>query len=405
MKKIAVIGAGITGITSAYALSRRGFDVRVYEQARYPAMETSYANGGQLSASNAEAWNNWPNLIKGVRWMFNPQAPLLIHPLPTWPKLDWMLRFMAGIARYQTSTLTCLEMALAARSLLQSWAEEEQIDYARQDKGILHLYHTAQDLAAAQKVNALLVQGGLERHVVTNEEMHQLEPALQGQYAGGLYTPGDASGDIHQFCVGLTAACERRGVHFYWQHSVKEIQRLSQGFWLEGDSPNAPWADQVDGVVICAGVNSRQMARWLGDRLPIYPVKGYSITLPLEDTLSRQAAPQVSLLDESVKLVCSRLGEDRLRVAGTAEFAGINKDIRTKRIQPLVRWVEKEFPQVCTEHAVPWAGLRPMLPDMVPRVGPGRYSGVYYNTGHGHLGWTLSAATAEMLAAQVDSGQ
>ena len=153
-----------------------------------------------------------------------------------------------------------------------------------------------------------------------------------------------------------------------------------------------------DSLVVCAGVESRRFAAQLGDRVNVYPVKGYSITVNLLDTASQQAAPMVSLLDDETKLVTSRLGQDRFRVAGTAEFNGFNKDIRADRIRPLVNWVNQCFPGVSTRQVVPWAGLRPMMPSMLPRVGAGRRANVFYNTGHGHLGWTLSAVTADNVA-------
>ena len=156
-----------------------------------------------------------------------------------------------------------------------------------------------------------------------------------------------------------------------------------------------------DAVVVCAGVHSRAIGAQLGDRLNVYPVKGYSITVMLNDEASQAAAPQVSLLDDETKLVTSRLGADRFRVAGTAEFNGFNRDIRADRIKPLVDWVNQCFPGVSTRRVEPWAGLRPMMPDMMPRVGPGRRPNVFYNTGHGHLGWTLSAITAHQLAGHV----
>jgi D-amino-acid dehydrogenase len=158
---------------------------------------------------------------------------------------------------------------------------------------------------------------------------------------------------------------------------------------------------QFDGLLVCAGVASRALAPQLGDRVNIYPVKGYSITVNLLDAQSQASAPSVSLLDDETKLVTSRLGRDRFRVAGTAEFNGYNKDIRADRIRPLVDWVNKCFPGVSTRQVVPWAGLRPMMPDMMPRVARGRRANVFYNTGHGHLGWTLCAITAEMVASLV----
>ena len=158
---------------------------------------------------------------------------------------------------------------------------------------------------------------------------------------------------------------------------------------------------RADAVIVCAGVESRRFGAMLGDRVNIYPVKGYSITVELDDAASRDAAPWVSLLDDEAKIVTSRLGPDRFRVAGTAEFAGFNRDIRDDRVQPLVDWTRAQFPGVATERVVPWAGLRPMMPSMLPRVGAGRRPRVFYNTGHGHLGWTLSAATAQIVAEAV----
>ena len=166
---------------------------------------------------------------------------------------------------------------------------------------------------------------------------------------------------------------------------------------IELKGPEGVTEQSYDGVVVCAGVGSRALASQLGDRVNVYPVKGYSITVNLLDEASRRAAPTVSLLDDETKLVTSRLGEDRFRVAGTAEFNGVNRDIRADRIRPLVDWVQQCFPGVSTRQVVPWAGLRPMMPDMMPKVGRGRQANVFYNTGHGHLGWTLSAATADLL--------
>jgi D-amino-acid dehydrogenase len=170
-----------------------------------------------------------------------------------------------------------------------------------------------------------------------------------------------------------------------------------------GEAGGAAETHHFDGLVVCAGIASRQLAAQLGDRVNIYPVKGYSITVNLLDEQSQQAAPQVSLLDDETKLVTSRLGVDRFRVAGTAEFNGANRDIRADRIRPLVNWVNHCFPGVNTRQVVPWAGLRPMLPNLMPRVGAGRRANVFYNTGHGHLGWTLSAATADLVAEQVNA--
>ena len=232
--------------------------------------------------------------------------------------------------------------------------------------------------------------------------MLAIEPTLAGSYYGGFFTESDSTGDIHKFTNGLADAILRLGVKTYYGHSVTELSADGSHAWVTSHDGEQQTRDTFDGVVICAGVGSRALAAKLGDRVNIYPVKGYSITVELDDQASQEAAPTVSLLDDATKIVTSRLGDDRFRVAGTAEFSGYNRDIRDDRIRPLTRWVEQCFPGVCTRRVVPWAGLRPMLPNMMPRVGPGRLPTVFYNTGHGHLGWTLSAITAEMLADAIE---
>jgi D-amino-acid dehydrogenase len=405
MQRIAVIGGGITGITSAYALAKRGYHVTVFEKHRYAAMETSFANGGQLSASNAEVWNHWPTVIKGMRWMLRNDAPLLVNPRPSWHKLSWFSEFIASIPRYAANTTETARLAIAAREHLFQWAQEEQIDFDLKQKGILHIYRDKAGYDHAAKVSQLLRKGGLERRAVTPDEMRSIEPTLAGSYYGGFFTESDATGDIHKFTHGLAKAAEIRGVQFNYGHSVQDIGADQQQAWVTAnvDTNNEPVRETFDSVVICAGVGSRALAAKLGDRVNIYPVKGYSITVQLDDAASQQAAPTVSLLDDETKLVTSRLGDDRFRIAGTAEFNGFNRDIRDNRIRPLIRWVEECFPGVSTRRVVPWAGLRPMLPNMLPKVGPGKLPTVFYNTGHGHLGWTLSAITADMLADAVQA--
>ncbi|MHA7924766.1 MAG: D-amino acid dehydrogenase [Marinobacter sp.] len=401
MKRIAVIGGGITGITTAYTLAKRGLDVTVYEKHRYAAMETSFANGGQLSASNAEVWNNWQTVMKGIKWMSRRDAPLLVNPKPSWHKLSWFAEFMAAIPQYEKNTTETARLAIAARDHLFAWAQEEGIDFDLKKQGILHIYRDKAGFDHAAKVSRLLSAGGLERRSVTPEEMKSIEPTLAGNYYGGFFTESDSTGDIHKFTNGLADAIQRLGVKTCYGHTVTELSADERSAWVTSHDGAEQSRDTFDGVVICAGVGSRGLAKKLGDRVNIYPVKGYSITVELDDEASQKAAPTVSLLDDATKIVTSRLGDGRFRVAGTAEFSGYNRDIKDDRIRPLTRWVEQCFPGVCTRKVVPWAGLRPMLPNMMPRVGPGRLPTVFYNTGHGHLGWTLSAITAEMVAESV----
>ncbi|SPA33620.1 D-amino acid dehydrogenase, small subunit; similar to dadA [Cupriavidus taiwanensis] len=402
MKTIAVIGGGITGVTTAYALARRGFSVTLFERHRYAAMETSFANGGQLSASNAEVWTHWSTIVKGMKWMLRKDAPLLVNPRPSWHKLSWFAEFIASIPHYRRNTIETARLAIAAREHLFAWAAQEGIDFDLKKEGILHIYRDKAGFEHAGRVSALLAQGGLERRAVTPQEMRAIEPTLAGSYYGGYFTESDSTGDIHKFTSGLAAAAARLGVRCRYGQDVRAVKTDERHATVTVQDGADTASSTFDGAVICAGIASRALAAELGDRVNIYPVKGYSITVNLTDDASRAAAPTVSLLDDETKLVTSRLGDDRFRVAGTAEFNGTNRDIRADRIRPLVDWVQQCFPGVSTRSVVPWAGLRPMMPDMLPRVGRGRAACIFYNTGHGHLGWTLSAVTADMVAGVVD---
>ncbi|GJD53579.1 D-amino acid dehydrogenase [Methylobacterium crusticola] len=411
MPHIAVIGAGITGVTTAYALSERGYQVTVFDRHRYSGMETSSANGGQLSVSNAEVWNKISTILQGIKWMTRRDAPLLVNPKPSWHKYSWMAEFIGQIRHYEANTIETVRLALAARRHMFAMAERENIDFDLETRGILHFYRDKAGFDKAQNVNDLLRRGGLQRDPVTPEEIRTIEPTLKGSYHGGFFTPSDATGDIHKFTRGLADACARRGVEFRYDAAIEEIVPVGARWcirWLpvardDGGAQIERWEPlDVDGVVICAGCASRVLAAPLGDRLNIYPVKGYSITVHLHTPESQEAAPQVSILDDATKIVTSRLGRDRFRVAGTAEFNGFNRDIRHDRIEPLIRWSREQFPRMATDRVVAWSGLRPMMPGMLPRVGPGKRRGIFYNTGHGHLGWTLSAATAQLAADAVE---
>jgi D-amino-acid dehydrogenase len=408
---VAVIGAGITGITTAYCLAKRGCLVTVFDRHPYAAMETSFANGGQLSASNAEVWNSWANVAKGLKWILTPGAPLLIGPAPSWHKMSWIAEFLAAISKYEENTIATARLAVSARQFLKDIAAAEAIDFDCHEQGILHFYRTKSEFDSAGRVSQLLARGGVDRRAVTPSEMHSIEPALKGEFYGGYYTSADFTGDIHKFANGLAAACTKLGVILNFAIVVKTIEASPSGIAIASchsasslDQRDALMAvDRFDKVVICAGTTSRSIGAKLGDRLNIYPIKGYSITVQLPTKADQEAAPWTGLLDDAAKVVTSRLGATRFRIAGTAELNGENGDIRAARIAPLVAWCGSNFPQISTRQAIPWAGLRPMMPDMLPRVACGRDPRVFYNTGHGHLGWTLSAATADAVAALVTS--
>lgn len=383
---ITVIGAGITGITTAYYLAKRRFAVTVIDERELPGMATSYANGGQLSASNAEVWNSWRSVQKGIKWMFKKDAPLLINPTPSLEKYQWLSKFLTHIKDRETNTRETCEMAIHAHDLYKQIAEEEGIDFDRVEKGILHIYRDAKELEFARDTNRLYREAGLNRWEVGRDEILSIEPTLKhsaNTIVGGFYNEQDFTGDIHKFCVNLMKVMQKK---YHVKFVNKRIDKFDIFQYLE----QGP-------VVVCAGVGSRAIAKRVGDDLPIYPVKGYSITVNL-DNASAEAAPWVSLLDDQTKIVSSRLGEGRFRVAGTAELNGYNTDIVQARIRPLKNWVKELFPEVSLEDVRSWAGLRPMTPNMMPIVERSKtHAGVWYNTGHGHLGWTLGAYTAREL--------
>ena len=381
-----VIGAGITGVTTAYYLARAGYAVEVYDKRPYPAMATSYANGGQLSASNAETWNSWSNVVKGAKWLMQSDAPLKINPSPELAKYSWFYKFIREIPNKQANTIKTCEMALAGHLLYDEMVLDLGIDYDRVKKGILHVYETEKELKHAREVNKWYTQAGMVRKEVTAEEARAIEPALDNpRIIGGFYNEQDYTGDIHLFCMRAMEAMAKK-------YDVKFVNKEAHVYHDIIRHPGP--------VVVCAGVESTRIARAIGDKHlpPIYPVKGYSITIN-----DPGIAPWVSLLDDEAKIVTARLGEGRLRIAGTAEFNGYNRDIIQERVRPLKQWATKMFPGINMESVVPWAGLRPMTPSMMPIVEASKrmHGNIWYNTGHGHLGWTLSAYTAKNIVDQI----
>lgn len=381
--KAAVVGAGIAGLTTAYYLAKEGYSVTVYEQEPYPAMRTSFANGGQISVSNSEVWTTWGNVYKGVKWLFKKDAPLLIRPSISWAQWRWMAKFLYYTAKcvYKENTIKTVGMGLKSRKLYEKIIQEEGISFDESKCGILHFYKDYDYWDNAQEVVSLYNANGLTREEVNPAYVPVVDPALKDikGVVGATFTKSDWTGDIHKFCYELAGVLENKysvKLNFNWQ--INHVEELS--FY--------------DAVVIANGVGSRALAKTVGDCIDVYPVKGYSITI---NNVDPKHLPKVSLLDDQAKIVTSTLG-NRFRVAGTAELAGENYDIRRDRIQPLLDWVHENFPNINTHDYTQWACLRPMTPNMMPIIEQSkRNSRVYYHTGHGHLGWTLAPATAKLL--------
>tara|TARA_R110000868_G_scaffold262389_6_gene520775 strand:+ start:1691 stop:2875 length:1185 start_codon:yes stop_codon:yes gene_type:complete len=382
---IAVIGAGITGITTAYYLAKAGYTVSVYERESGPAQKTSFANGGQISVSNSEVWTTWSNVLKGIKWLGQKDAPLLIRrdTLISDPdRISWLIKFLYYTATnsYYRNTVETIRMGLESKLLYNKIMNDEYIKFDYSKSGILHFYKDKRYFKAAIKAKDIYESNSLGWNILEPKQVKSLDPALEDidDIIGGAWTPSDSTGDIYKFCVELEKILkEKYQVNFYYNHNIEKV--LIDGY---------------DRVVVTGGVGSVKLAQSIGDDLPIYPVKGYSITI---NNVDPKYLPKVSLLDDQAKIVTSSLG-NRFRVAGTAELAGENYDIRPDRIEPLLNWVRVNFPKIDIGDYSSWACLRPMTPNMLPITKKSdKNSKVYYNTGHGHLGWTLAPYTAEKI--------
>lgn len=389
-KNVAVIGAGITGITTAYYLAKKGYNVTVYEQEPHAAMRTSFANGGQISVSNSEVWTTWSNVKKGIKWLFKKDAPLLIRPQLDYKQWKWIAKFLYNTVtnQYEKNTSKTIKMGLESSKLYKEIMYSEKLSFDQSPSGILHFYKDEKYFDAAVQAQEIYRRNGCEWDIVDTKRVKELDSTLENVkgIVGGAWTLGDWTGDIHKFCIELAKVLKTKyGVKFYYNAFINKDEMIH-------------FSELFDNVVVSAGVGSVDIASYVGDTLDIYPVKGYSITI---NNVSKKHLPVVSLLDDQAKIVTSTLG-NKFRVAGTAELAGENYDIRHDRVKPLLDWVRTNFPYMDTSDYSSWACLRPMTPNMMPITKRSdKNSKVYYNTGHGHLGWTLAPYTAKLISEQI----
>jgi D-amino-acid dehydrogenase len=400
--RIVVLGAGLIGVASAWFLAEDGHDVVVVDRQPGPALETSRANGGQISTSHAEPWANPATPFKALKWLGRADSPLLWRLRADPAQWAWGLRFLRECtpARTRANIQAILALALDSRVRVKALRRELRLEYDCRERGILHFYTDAAEFEHAIPQAELMQQYGCERLVKSAAECLAIEPALAHAVkpvVGGTYTADDESGDAHLFTVALAERCAARGVDF--RHGAEVTDWDSAGGRLTAVRLANGERIQADAFVLALGSYSPLLLRSLGIAIPVYPAKGYSVTIPLAPGAP---APVVSLTDDGAKLVYSRLGE-RLRVAGTAEFAGYDTTIRPERIAPILNRIRAIFPRLEFADAAveEWTGLRPTTPNNVPIVGPTRLPNLFLNTGHGTLGWTMAAGSGRLLADHV----
>ena len=397
-----VLGAGLAGVSTAWYLHQAGFEVSVVDRQPEAGRETSFANGGQISISHPEPWSNPATPLLALRWLGKPDAPLQFHPRADSEQWMWALKFLHECLPWRSRRNTEAIAALATFSgeRLRALRAETGITYDHRERGILHLFFTAEEFRHAPGRAALLSRFGIAARVCDVEECMAIEPALASQrerLAGGLYAPGDESGDAFRFTQALAERLRERGVRFHFSTGITALSaNMGRINGVEvRDAEGRTGMLPAQAFVVCLGSFSPQLVAPLGERLAIYPVKGYSVTAPVADPAR---APEVSLTDESRRIVCSRLG-DRLRIAGTAELAGFDTELRPERVRAILDWVQLRFPgAIDASQASPWAGLRPATPGNLPIIGKGSYDNLWFNTGHGTLGWTLACGSAAALA-------
>jgi len=400
--RVVVLGAGLLGVTSAYFLRQQGHDVTVIDRQATPAAETSFANGGQISVSHAEPWANPGAPLKVLKWLGHEDAPLLFRIRADMRQWLWGLQFLRECtpARTRHNIEQIVRLGTYSRDTLQALRRDIGLEYDERMQGILHFYTSQKEFDGAEGPAAQMRALGCDRRVISADEAVRLEPALRHirpQLAGATYTAEDESGDANRFARELVGRCEADGVQFLMSHTVTAL-RASAGRIDHVEATDADGRFQRvrgDAYVLAMGSLSPLYAAPLGIRLPIYPAKGYSVTLPVKD---EAMAHQVSLTDDEYKLVFSRLG-NRLRIAGTAELNGYDRDLNRVRCEAIVRRTEELFPGAGdTEQAQFWTGLRPATPSNVPIVGRSKLPNLYLNTGHGTLGWTHSCGSGKSIA-------
>jgi D-amino-acid dehydrogenase len=395
--KVLILGSGVIGVTSAYYLARAGHEVTVVDRQPEPALETSFANAGEVSPGYSSPWAGPGVPVKAVKWLLMKHGPLVIRP-----KLDpvmwvWLLKMLRNCtsARYAVNKSRMIPIAEYSRDSLRDLRRDIGIQYDERSQGTLQLFRYQAQLDGTGEDIAVLKQYGVPFEVLSREGCIAVEPALAGvkeKFAGGLRLPQDETGDCHMFTQALAKHAQALGVRFMFNTGIDRI--VTDGARVSGVATSAGLL-QADAYVLALGSWSSRLAAPLGISLPVYPVKGYSITVPIKDA---SGAPESTVMDESYKVAITRLG-NRIRVGGTAEISGYSSKLYDARRATLDHSLTELFPRGGDlSKATFWSGLRPMTPDGPPVIGPTRYANLHLNTGHGTLGWTMSCGSGRVLA-------
>jgi D-amino-acid dehydrogenase len=395
--KVLVLGGGVIGVTTAYYLASAGHEVTVVDRQAATALETSFANAGEVSPGYSSPWAGPGVPVKAVKWLLMKHGPLVIRPKldpAMWVWLAKMLRNCTS-ARYAINKSRMIPLAEYSRDCLRALRAETAIHYDERDRGTLQLFRKQAQLDGATGDIAVLKQYGVPYEVLDRDGCVGAEPALAAvkhKFVGGLRLPQDETGDCHMFTQALAAHAAKRGVQFRLETTIDHL--IADASRISGVATSAG-VFQADAYVVALGSWSPRLLRPLGISIPVYPVKGYSITVPISDP---GAAPVSTVMDESYKVAVTRLG-DRIRVGGTAEVSGYSNKLRPARQATLDHSLTDLFPRGGRlVDATFWSGLRPMTPDGPPVIGATRYANLHLNTGHGTLGWTMACGSGRVLA-------
>jgi D-amino-acid dehydrogenase len=395
--KVLILGSGVIGVTSAYYLAKAGHEVTVVDRQPKPALETSFANAGEVSPGYSSPWAGPGVPVKAIKWLLMKHGPLVIRP-----KLDpvmwiWLMKMLRNCTaeRYAVNKRRMIPIAEYSRDCLRALRSEIGIRYDERDRGTLQLFRYASQLDGTADDIAVLKQYGVPFEVLDRAGCVAAEPALakvQDKIAGGLRLPQDETGDCHMFTQALARQAEKLGVRFAFNVGIEGLNADTTRITGVATSTGLL---QADAYVLALGSWSPRLVRTLGISLPVYPVKGYSITVPITNP---DAAPVSTVMDESYKVAITRLG-DRIRVGGTAEISGYSTKLYAARWATLDHSLTELFPRGGDlAKATFWSGLRPMTPDGPPVIGPTCYSNLHLNTGHGTLGWTMACGSGRVLA-------